>query len=85
MSNDIDEELFEQIIGHTLIKLVNKLINTASKKEKQVIVNNINKNKDKLYEECETSYGRDWVIQQNSRRIDLLDAFNLILIFNKTI
>ena len=28
MSNEIDEKLFEQIFGHTLIKLVDKLINT---------------------------------------------------------
>ena len=28
MSNEIDEKLFEQVFGHTLIKLVDKLINT---------------------------------------------------------
>ena len=28
MSNEIDEKLFEKIFGHTLIKLVDKLINT---------------------------------------------------------
>ena len=32
MSNEIDEKLFEQIFGHTLIKLVDKLINTKNKK-----------------------------------------------------
>ena len=31
MSNEIDEKLFEQIFGHTLIKLAEKLINTANK------------------------------------------------------
>ena len=31
MSNEIEEELFEQIFGHTLIKLANKLINTINK------------------------------------------------------
>ena len=31
MSNEIDEKLFEQIFGHTLIKLEEKLINTANK------------------------------------------------------
>ena len=38
MSNQIDKKLFEQIFGHTLIKLVDKLINTANKKENQIIV-----------------------------------------------
>ena len=28
MSNEIDEKLFEKIFGYTLIKLVDKLINT---------------------------------------------------------
>ena len=66
MSNDIDEKLFEQIFSHKLIKLANKIINTTSKEENQIIANNINKNKDKLYEECEMTYGCDWVIQPNS-------------------
>ena len=50
MSNEIDKELFEQIFGHTLETLANKLINTTNKEENQIIVKNINKNKDKLYE-----------------------------------
>ena len=47
MSNEIDKKLFEQIFGHTLETLANKLINTTFKKGNQIIVNNINKNKDK--------------------------------------
>ena len=31
MSNDIDKKLFEQIFGHTPIKLADKLINTTNK------------------------------------------------------
>ena len=34
MSNQIDEKLFEQVFGHTLIKLVNELINTTYKERK---------------------------------------------------
>ena len=49
MSNEIDEKLFEQIFGHTLIKLADKLINTTNKKENQIIVKNTEK-KDKLLE-----------------------------------
>ena len=50
MSNEIDKKLFEQIFGHTLIKLTDKLINTTNKEENKIIVNNINENKEKLYE-----------------------------------
>ena len=49
MSNEIDKKLFEQIFGHTLIKLADKLINTTNKEENQIIVKNIEKNIDKLH------------------------------------
>ena len=45
MSKAIDEKLFEKIFGHTLIKLVDKLISTKNKEENQIIVKNINTNK----------------------------------------
>ena len=48
MSNEIDEKLSEQIFGHTLIKLADKLINTTNKEENQIIFNSINKNENKL-------------------------------------
>ena len=80
MSNGIDEKLFKQIFGHTLETLANKLINTKSKEENQITVNNINKNKDKLYEEDDS---RNYVIQPSDRRIDLIDAIDLILEFNE--
>ena len=38
MSNEIDKKLLEQIFGHTLIKLADKLINTTNKEENQIIV-----------------------------------------------
>ena len=82
MSNDIDEKLFEQIFGHTLIKLADKLINTTNKEENQIIVKNIDKNKKKLFE-MHPFY--KWVIQPNSERIDLIDAYKFILDFNETI
>ena len=46
LSNIINEKLFEQIFGHTLIKLADKLINTTNKEENQIIVKNIDKNKE---------------------------------------
>ena len=80
MSNEIGEKLFEQIFGHTLVKLTDKLINTTNKEENQIIVNSIKKNKDKLFEIDKFS---DWVIKPNSQRINLLDTIDLILNFNE--
>ena len=51
LSNKIDEKLFEQIFGHTIETLANQLINTTNKEGNQIIVKNIDKNKDNLYEE----------------------------------
>ena len=70
MSNEIDKKLFEQIFGHTLIKLADKLINTTNKEENQIIVKNIEKNIDKLHKMDDY----EWV--------DLYEAANLILDFN---
>ena len=41
MSNKSDKKLFEQMFGHTLIKLADKLINTTSKEKNQIIAKNI--------------------------------------------
>ena len=81
MSNIIGKKLFKQIFDRKLIKLADKLKNTANKEENQIIVKNINKNKEKLYEQDETDPFHDWVIQPNSRRIDLIDAIKHILHF----
>ena len=70
MANIIDEKLFQQMFGHKFETLGNKLINTTNKEENQIIVNNIHKNKDKLYEQDDS----DWVIQPSDRRIELIDA-----------
>ena len=82
MSNIIDKKLFEQIFGHTLIKLADKLINTTDKEENQIIVKNIEKSKDKLLEMDDFN---DWVIRPNSQRISLPDTIKLIPDFNETI
>ena len=82
MSNDIDKKLFEQIFGHTLIKLADKLINTINKEENQIILKILKKNKEKRFE---TKGRNDWMIEPNSRHIDLIDAYKLILKFNETI
>ena len=79
-SNIIDEKLFEQISGHKIEALANKLINTTNKEENQIIVKNIEKNKDKLFEMDEFN---DWVIQPSDQRINLKDTIDLILDFNE--
>ena len=50
LSNIIDKKIFKRIFGHTFETLANKLINTTNKEENKIIVNNINENKEKLYE-----------------------------------
>ena len=82
MPNEIDEKLFEQIFGHILIKLVDKLINTINREENQIIVNSIKKNKYKLFEIDEFS---DWVVEPNTQHTNLLDTIDLILNFNEKI
>ena len=72
--------LFEKIFGHTLIKLADKLINTTNKEENQIIINNINRNKENLFEKDEFN---DWEIQSSDQRINLKDAIDLILDFNE--
>ena len=83
MSNEIDEKLFEKIFGHTLIKLVDKLINTTNKEENQIIVKNINANKIRLNKQ-EKMFPSDYVIQPTYRRINLKHAIELVLDFNES-
>ena len=84
MSNIIDEKLFQQIFGHKVEALANKLISTTNREEHQIILNNIRKNKDKIHEEKETSYGYECVIQSSDQRNNLIDATNPFLKFNYT-
>ena len=85
MSNIIDEKLFEQIFGHTFETSAHKLINSTNKEENQIIVNNVRKNKHKLLEKDKMYPLNNYVIQPTDQRINLIDAVNLILDFNKTI
>ena len=41
--NVIDENLFEEVFGHTFVTLADKLINTTKKEENQIIINDIKK------------------------------------------
>ena len=43
ISNDVDEQLFEEIFGHKYVALADKLLNTTSKEENQIFINDIKK------------------------------------------
>ena len=66
--NIIDKALFEQIFYHKFETLANKLLNTIKKEENQIIVKNIEKNKNKLFEMDELY---DFLIQPSNQRINL--------------
>ena len=67
----------------THLQITNKLINTTNKEKNQTIVNDIEKNKYKLFEEKDDD--DHYVIQSRDQRTDLFDAVNFILNFNETI
>ena len=77
--------LFKQTFGHGLETLGKKLINATNKEKNQIIVNNINKIKEKFYKEDKTDPFYDSVIQTSSRRTSLIHAINLIIDSNETI
>ena len=70
------------MFGVTSVKLADKLINTTSKEDNQMLVNDIEINRDKIFE-------RDkfikLVIKPAYERGDLLDTVKAILKFNETI
>ena len=80
--NDVDDNLFKEIFGFTSVKLADKLINTTSKEENQMLINDIEINRDKIFEQ--DKYGK-FVIQPTHKRSDLLHTVKVILEFNKTI
>ena len=80
--NDADDNLFKEIFGFTSVELANKLINTTSKEENQMLVNDIEINRDRIFEQHEFN---KFVIQPAHKRTDLLDTVKVILKFNETI
>ena len=48
--NDVDDDLFKEIFGLTFVELADKLINTTSKEENQMLVNDIEINRDEIFE-----------------------------------
>ena len=78
--NDAGDNLFKEIFGHTSVKLADKLINTTSKEENQMLVNDIKINRDKIFEQDEFN---KFVIKQAHKRGDLLDTVRVILKFSE--
>ena len=58
--NDVDDNLFKEIFGLTSVKLADKLINITSKEENQMFINDIEINRDTIFEQ--DKYGK-FVIQ----------------------
>ena len=65
LSNIIDKKLFEQIFGHKIETLTNKLINATNKEENQIIVNNINENTKKMKQDL-------FMIMRSNQAIDVI-------------
>ena len=80
--NDLGEQLFEKIFGHTFAALADKLINTTNKEENKIIIDDITKNRDKIYEQDGFS---NFVIQPGHKRGDLLDAVKIIINFSEVL
>ena len=79
--NDVDDNLFKEIFGFTSVELADKLINTTSKEDNQMIIDHIEIKKGKISEQ---EYSK-FVIQPAYKRGDLADTVKVILDFNKTI
>ena len=71
--NDVDDNLFKEIFGHTSVKLADKLLNTTSKEKDQ---------KDKIYEQDDSS---NYIIKPIYKRSDLINPIDVILNFNEII
>ena len=80
--NDVDDNLFTEIYGHTSVKLADKLINITSKEENQMFINDIEINSDKIFEQDKCG---KFVIQRTHKCGDLLDVVRVILKFNEAL
>ena len=82
ISNNVDEQLFEEIFGHKYEASANKLLNTISKEENQIFISDIKKIRIKFIKQDDSS---NYVIQPSYKRSDLTDAIDVILNFNEII
>ena len=78
--NELDEQFFGKIFGNTFATLVDKLINTIDKEENQMIIDDIENNRDKIFEQDKYS---KFVVQPAYKRGELRDAIKIILEINE--
>ena len=78
--NNFDDNLFKEIFGVTSLKLADKLINTTSKEDNQMLVNDIEISRDKIFEQDENGKS---AIQPSYKRCDFLDTVKAILKFSE--
>ena len=72
----------KKYFGFTSVELADKLINATSKEENQKLINDIEINWDKIFEQDKYS---KFVIQPPHKRGDLLDVVKIALQFSETI
>ena len=80
--NDANNNLFKKIFSIAPVKMADMLINTTKKEKNQMVINNIEIKKYKIFEQDKNS---QYVIKSAHKRDDLLDTIKVILDFNKTI
>ena len=68
--------------GHTSVKSADKLINIKSKEENQMFINDIEINRDNIFEQ--DKYGKS-VVQPTHKGRDLLNTVRVILRFNEVL
>ena len=73
---ELDEKLFEKTFCHTSVELADKLMDTTSKEENQMLVNDIKINRDKIFEQDEKG---KFAIYPPYKRGDLLDTIKAII------
>ena len=79
---DVNEDLSKRIFGQTFAALPDKIINTTSKEENQIIINDIKTNKNKIFEQVDLN---NFVIHPGYKHGDLLDAVEIILEFKEVL
>ena len=77
---NLTSNYLKKIFSHKFATLVDKLINTTSKEENQMLINDIKINRDKIFEQDEFN---KFVIKQAHKRGDLLDTVRVILKFSE--
>ena len=82
---ELNLKIFKAKAAHILndlAALADKLINTTNKEENKIIIDDIQKNRDKIYKQDDFS---NFLIQTGYKCGDLLDAVKIIINFNEVL